>query len=63
MKLAKCECCGFVTDWEDVEYVNDPWSDGRVTRCSECNEGESFRNYEPKATIRSVTNEAKEAYR
>ena len=62
MKLAQCECCGFVVDWEDVEYVNDPWSDGRVTRCPECNEGESFNNYEPKTTIRSVTNEAKEAY-
>ena len=41
--LAQCEYCGYVTDRDDIEYVPDPFcSDGTVTRCPECNEGESF---------------------
>ena len=46
--LAQCEYCGYVTDWEDVEYVNDHWSDGTLTRCPDCNHGDSFNNYEVK---------------
>ncbi len=44
--LAQCQYCKVVINWEDVEYVSDPYcSDGTVTRCAECNEGESFNNY------------------
>ena len=46
--LAECEYCGFVDDWDEIPTANDPWSDGTVTVCPECNEGESFLSYEPK---------------
>ncbi len=47
--LAQCEWCGYITSWDDMEYANDPTvSDGSVTRCPACNEGESFKNYKPK---------------
>lgn len=47
--LAQCEYCGYVTDRDDIEYVNDPYcSDGTVSRCPECNEGESFVRCEKK---------------
>lgn len=46
--LAECEYCGFVEDWNEIPTVNDPWcSDGTVTVCPKCNEGESFRDYQP----------------
>lgn len=44
--LSQCEFCGYVTD--DVPMVNDPYSDGTVTVCPECNEGESFVSYPAK---------------
>ena len=44
--LAQCEWCDYVVDWDAVEYVNDPWSDGKVSKCPRCNEGESFKNTE-----------------
>lgn len=60
--LAQCEYCGYVTDWDEVEYVNDPWSDGKVTLCPKCCEGESFNSYDPaKAVIRELASKAKEA--
>ena len=45
--LAQCEYCSYICDWDDVPVVNDnPWcSDGKVTCCPECNQGESFSNY------------------
>jgi len=44
--LAQCEYCKVVIAWEDVEYVSDPYClGGTVTRCTKCNEGESFVNY------------------
>jgi hypothetical protein len=45
--LAQCDYCKLVIDWDDVPVVNDnPWcSDGTVTCCPECNQGESFSNY------------------
>lgn len=45
--LAQCEYCSYICDWDDVPIVNDnPWcSDGKVTCCPECNQGESFSNY------------------
>lgn len=47
--LVQCEYCDYITDWDDVEYVNDPYcSDGKITRCPECNNGESFITYKPK---------------
>ncbi len=46
--LAQCEACGFVVDWDDVAYVNDWWSDGRVTKCEQCNEAETFNSYPAK---------------
>jgi hypothetical protein len=61
--LAQCEFCGYVTDWDDVPEVNDTWSDGKVTCCPECNEGESFSSYDPaKAIIRDkrIANQAAE---
>lgn len=46
--LAECEYCGFVEDWNEIPTANDPWcSDGTVTVCPKCNEGESFRDYQP----------------
>jgi hypothetical protein len=46
--LAECEYCGYVEDWNEIPTANDPWcSDGTVTVCPECNEGESFRDYQP----------------
>lgn len=60
--LAQCEYCGYVTDWDEVEYVNDPWSDGKVTLCPKCCEGESFNSYDPaKSVIRELASKAKEA--
>ncbi len=56
--LAQCEDCGYIMDWDDVprttvSYVfNDPWcSDGTVTCCPECNQGESFSSYKPKQSL------------
>jgi hypothetical protein len=46
--LAQCEYCGYITDWKNVEYVNDTWSDSTLTRCPDCNHGDSFNNYEVK---------------
>jgi len=45
--LAICDCCGFIDDWDEIPVVNDnPWcSDGTVTCCPECNNGESFTSY------------------
>ena len=43
--LAQCEFCGYVTDRDDIPTANDPYSDGTVTVCPECNEGESFVRY------------------
>jgi NAD-dependent SIR2 family protein deacetylase len=52
--LVQCEYCGYVTDSDDVPTANDPCcSDGTVTVCPECDEGESFLRYDPaKAIIR-----------
>lgn len=47
--LVQCEYCDYITDRDDIEYVNDPYcSDGKITRCPECNNGESFNTYKPK---------------
>ncbi len=46
--LVQCEYCGYICDRDEVPTANDPWSDGTVTVCPECNEGESFLSYEPK---------------
>jgi hypothetical protein len=43
--LAQCECCGLIVDWTEVEFVNDMWSDGKISKCPECNEGETFNSY------------------
>jgi hypothetical protein len=45
--LAQCDYCSYICDWDDVPVVNDnPWcSDGKVTCCPECNQGETFTNY------------------
>ena len=62
--LAQCEFCGYVTDWDDVPTAGDPCcSDGTVTVCPDCDEGESFSNYDPaKAIIREqrIANQAAE---
>ena len=52
--LAQCMYCNYVTDWDDIPTAGDPCcSDGTVTVCPECNEGESFSSYDPaKAIIR-----------
>jgi hypothetical protein len=44
--LGQCEFCGYVCDWNEIPTANDPWSDGTVTCCPECNEGESFLRYD-----------------
>jgi hypothetical protein len=45
-RLAQCQYCGYVEDWDEIPTANDPCcSDGTVTVCPECDEGESFRNY------------------
>jgi len=58
----QCEFCGYVTDRDDVPTANDPCcSDGTVTVCPECDEGESFSRYDStKAIIReqATANEA-----
>ncbi len=46
--LVQCEYCGYISDLDEVPTARDPWSDGTVTVCPKCNEGESFRNYEVK---------------
>jgi hypothetical protein len=46
--LVQCEYCGYVCDRDEVPTANDPWSDGTVTVCPECNEGESFLSYPAK---------------
>jgi hypothetical protein len=43
--LAQCDYCGFVEDWDEIPNVSDPWSDGTVTCCPECNQGETFTSY------------------
>jgi len=46
--LAKCDYCGFVEDWDSIPKVSDPYcSDGTVTCCPMCNQGESFTSYKP----------------
>jgi hypothetical protein len=42
---AQCECCKDVIEWDDVEYVNDSYSDNTVALCRECNTPESYINY------------------
>jgi len=63
--LVQCEFCGYVTDRDDVPTASDPCcSDGTVTVCPECDEGESFSRYDSaKAIIReqATANEAKKA--
>ena len=50
--LAQCEFCGYVTDKDEIPTANDPFcSDGTVTVCPECNEGESFVNYDPDKVV------------
>ena len=58
--LVQCEFCGYVTDDDDVPTASDPCcSDGTVTVCPECCEGESFSRYDPaKAVIRELANKA-----
>ena len=48
MLFRSCEYCGYVCDRDEVPTANDPWSDGTVTVCPECNEGESFLSYPAK---------------
>lgn len=44
--LAKCDYCDFIEDWDSIPKVSDPYcSDGTVTCCPGCNNGESFSNY------------------
>lgn len=51
--LAQCEFCGYVIDKDEIPTANDPFcSDGTVTVCPECNEGESFINYDPERAKR-----------
>jgi len=46
--LAHCDYCGYVEDWDEIPNVSDPYcSDGTVTCCPECNQGESFTSYKP----------------
>ena len=45
---AQCDACDHVCEWDDVEYVNDSYSDNTISRCPECNSAESFNNYEEK---------------
>ena len=45
LEIGRCSGCGYLCEWEEVPEVNDPWSDGRVQCCPECNEGESFDKY------------------
>ncbi len=46
--LAECEFCGYIEDWDEIPTAADPFCiDGTVTRCPGCNNGESFRDYQP----------------
>jgi len=46
INFVQCDFCNYVSDIDDVPTVNDPWcSDGTVTVCPDCNEGESFSSY------------------
>ena len=46
--LAQCEYCNFIEDWDSIPNVSDPYcSDGTVTCCPICNQGESFTSYKP----------------
>ena len=60
--LVQCEFCGYVTDRDDVPTASDPCcSDGTVTVCPECNEGESFLRYDSAKAIiwdKATANEA-----
>ncbi len=57
--LAQCEFCGYIEDWDEIPTANDPWcSDGRVTVCPECNNGESFKDYEVKNYIIKIAKES-----
>lgn len=47
---AQCECCKDVIEWDDVEYVNDPYSDNTISLCFECNTPESYINYKGETT-------------
>jgi hypothetical protein len=47
---AQCDACDYVCDWDDVEYVNDSYSDNTISCCPKCNSAESFNNYEEKTT-------------
>ena len=42
---AQCECCKDVIEWDEVEYVNDPYSDNKISLCFECNSPESYIHY------------------
>lgn len=60
--LAKCDYCGFVDEWDEIPVVNDnPWcSDGKVTCCPECNQGESFTSYKPSVWRKRQIDERRE---
>lgn len=50
--LAKCDYCDFIEDWDSIPRVSDPYcSDGTVTCCPICNQGESFTSYKPKQSL------------
>ena len=50
--LAKCDYCDFIEDWDSIPRVSDPYcSDGTVTYCPICNQGESFTSYKPKQSL------------
>ncbi len=44
-ELAQCDNCNHICEWDDVEYVNDSFSDNTISRCPECNSAESFNIY------------------
>lgn len=42
---AQCECCKNVIEWDEIEYVNDTYSDNTISVCFECNSPESYIHY------------------